>query len=831
MANRPSECSGDDVIRKLAREALPEEDVEALYRHLEDCPSCWERYRNEKGRETEFSLPGYLIIRELGRGRTSVVYKAWWLKNKPRLVALKLLWPADEEQRARFDREIKVQTCLDIPNIVKCFDSGGQGTMMYYAMEWIRGQPLDTYLTKHTQTLDEKLVVFQRICKTLSKAHAQGISHRDLKPSNILVNAAGQPHLLDFGLCGVESGEWSTRIRRTQTRPGDVMGTVRYMSPEQAWGGLIGGAVDYRTDIWSLGIILYEIATDGDYPYTLGPTAEKTTEEALLYRIRTEMPRPPHIKSAEHANDLKKLIGRCLAWDKRHRIQSAKVLEEDIERCLINKPVKTRSLPYYYRMHRIALGLAIKRRGLLWFANTAFILLLLSFLAFAGSVRWRVSGHAYMARTQNKNSAVETGDARDAVLIIGITNESLAKVPEYARENGIKNVTRNIKSWRAVSGHVMERLAKTSPMLVVWDFYFETREQGNKEFIAGVQALNGAGIPAAIAARGYREDKFTPRVDAEIYEALKRIVHFGSIAALDPLKRPGEFIVAVKHGRETQASLGLAAAAALLHPEYGFTIEWSGRNKYFHLSYSEREPGGSTLPGKDRIDLTDCWRSHKSEKAVREGDFVASKAFDIERPEVWKKRTIALEHVLTANDEELETLVAGKIVLFGDLRAGLFGIGDDRHSVKYGNEVIENVPGCYLIGDSINGFLNSTYLKSAFPLNETVLALMGLFAFFGCLIPIPLAKTRLFRKRVARILIPVALLSVCPTCIFVMTSTYDRLSVELAMIGVAVTLAMLNSFWIEFARTQRRVFQVEKHSGSKGRQSTERLNRLQLAGR
>ncbi|MCZ6682152.1 MAG: serine/threonine-protein kinase, partial [Planctomycetota bacterium] len=409
-------CPRPDVISAASHESLPEEQLHSVYQHLTDCSDCWQSYLRARSDEPELTVPGYHIIKGLGHGASSVVYKAWRISSPRELVALKLLWPANDDQRARFEREIAVLSRLRLPNIVKCRESGCRGDMMYYAMDLIRGAPLDEHFRKRASGIDEKLEVFERVCRALAGAHAQGVAHRDLKPNNILVDDKGQPHILDFGLCTVDSSGWSTKVHQAQTKPGDVMGTVKYMAPEQAWGGLLDGSIDYRADIWALGIMLYELATDGRYPYDLGPSGEKTAEEALLHRIRTETPRPARIHSPVHSHDLKRLIDRCLSWDRGQRIQSVEALADDIGRCRQHAPIRTRSLPLRHRFQRITLGLAVRRRGLLWLCNVAAVLLLLSAFSVVFNVRWPVKGVDLAQQGRAQPLAFGGDDCRSNIL-------------------------------------------------------------------------------------------------------------------------------------------------------------------------------------------------------------------------------------------------------------------------------------------------------------------------------------------------------------------------------------------------------------------------------
>ncbi|MEK6675914.1 MAG: protein kinase, partial [Planctomycetota bacterium] len=219
-------CLTDERIHFLTNAHFLDDGTQLECNHLEFCTTCWDRYAAVKPPLSSVDLPGFHIVEEIGRGRSTVVYAAWRLSVPRKLVAVKFLWLTDEAQRLRFEREASIHQRLEARGIVKAYSLGSHGPFLFYEMELIRGQPLDVYLAMHATTLREKLVIFERICRCLAVAHRYGIAHRDLKPSNILVDATGQPHVLDFGL-GIVQPE-DRRTSKAQTRLGDILGTVKY---------------------------------------------------------------------------------------------------------------------------------------------------------------------------------------------------------------------------------------------------------------------------------------------------------------------------------------------------------------------------------------------------------------------------------------------------------------------------------------------------------------------------------------------------------------------------------------------------------------------------
>ena len=182
------------------------------------------------------SIEGYEILQELYRGGQGVIYKA--LQHAPRrIVVLKVLLGgsfASARERYRFEREVGLAASLHHPNIVTVFESGTAGMRPYFTMEYVKGQRLDQYLHTNNCSLDDSLRLFQRICRAVHYAHQHGVMHRDLKPGNILVDEAGEPRVLDFGLAKSATEEVGATPRVTMT--GEFMGTLAYASPEQVGG-------------------------------------------------------------------------------------------------------------------------------------------------------------------------------------------------------------------------------------------------------------------------------------------------------------------------------------------------------------------------------------------------------------------------------------------------------------------------------------------------------------------------------------------------------------------------------------------------------------------
>ncbi|HEV2691240.1 MAG TPA: protein kinase [Bryobacteraceae bacterium] len=264
----------------------------------------------------------YRVASRLGQGGMGVVYLADDTRLDRR-VALKVLPPdvaADPERMHRFVQEAKLASALTHPNVAYIHEIGQHGELWFLAMEYVEGAPLNARIQAGPLPVADILRIGIQIADALDAAHSKGIIHRDIKPSNLMLTPRGHVKVLDFGLAKLENPPQSSEDTQLLTSAGLVLGTVQYMSPEQA----LGRDVDHRADIFSLGVVLYEMAA-GRLPFA-GANAPETmarilqTQPDALARFNYEIP-----------EELDRVVRKCLEKERERRYQSARDLLVDLK--------------------------------------------------------------------------------------------------------------------------------------------------------------------------------------------------------------------------------------------------------------------------------------------------------------------------------------------------------------------------------------------------------------------------------------------------------------------------------------------------------------------
>jgi tetratricopeptide (TPR) repeat protein len=309
----------------------------------------------------------YRVLERIGEGAMGDVYLVEQLEPVRRRVAVKVIkyGLSTRDVIARFELERQALTVLTHPNIARILDAGTTDDgRPYFAMEYVDGKPITRYCEERGLELAERLALFAEVCAGVQHAHLRGIIHRDLKPSNILVTETDghpSPRIIDFGIAKATTSTGTDTL--AQTRFGHLLGTPEYMSPEQAQ--LAPLDIDLRTDVYSLGVILYELVA-GQRPYVV--SREAISPERLAREIgEGEARRPSDCVTGERAamleGDLDWIILKAIEKDRTRRYTSVQDLANDLERHARNEPVTARPPSWTYRAgrfvrrHRLAVAL------------------------------------------------------------------------------------------------------------------------------------------------------------------------------------------------------------------------------------------------------------------------------------------------------------------------------------------------------------------------------------------------------------------------------------------------------------------------------------------
>ncbi|MCA9280402.1 MAG: protein kinase, partial [Phycisphaerales bacterium] len=358
-------CAGDDDIRR---------EVLALIEAERSSPPGFLTPATDASRTSQDDDPdstaipevigGYRVVRRLGHGGMGIVYEAEQ-SNPRRRVAIKVVRAGlnSAHTRRRFEHEAHVLGKLQHPGIAHIYGAGTASIAgveaPYFVMEFIDGLPLDQYIKRNELDLRSRLELIARVSDAVQYAHQKGVIHRDLKPANILIMDAppttghdtkpsdtiGQPKVLDFGVARLTDDDSAAHTLHTQ--PGQLIGTLAYMSPEQVSGA--GADIDTRCDVYALGVIAFEVLTER-LPLDL---AGKTVPDIAL-AIRDAAPKRAGQLLPELRGEVETILSKALEKDRDQRYSSAAELAADLRRYLRDEPIIARAPTAMYQLRKFA---------------------------------------------------------------------------------------------------------------------------------------------------------------------------------------------------------------------------------------------------------------------------------------------------------------------------------------------------------------------------------------------------------------------------------------------------------------------------------------------
>ncbi len=543
-------CGSDTVLRQR---------VEALLRAHGEAGDFLEQAPTSPESAAVFAPAGekpgdwigrYKLLEQIGEGGCGVVYLAEQEEPVRRRVALKIIKPGMDTRSviARFEAERQALALMDHPNIAKVFDAGSTASgRPYFVMELVRGTKITTYCDEHELPTEARLQLFIQICQAVQHAHQKGVIHRDLKPSNILVttteSGTPSPVVIDFGIAKATTDQPLTD-KTLFTAFEMLIGTPAYMSPEQAAAS--GVDVDTRTDIYSLGVLLYELLT-GTTPFDAGELLKAGLDEVrrvirerdparpsarLGGMTREEQATVAHRRRAEPPGLIREVSGdldwiamKALEKDRTRRYETANGLASDVKRFLANETVSARPPSAGYRFRK-----TVARHKLLFAAAGSIALLLLASLGLiaASLAKERRARHeADMALRQSQTEAEKSQQ------VTRFLEEMLQGVgPSVARGRDTK-LLREILDKAAVRvGHDLEAQTETQAELrtTIGRVYqqlgsYDQAEAMERSALAGYRKVFGNEHPHVATALGnlasvlLNADKL-PEAEADYREAL-----------------------------------------------------------------------------------------------------------------------------------------------------------------------------------------------------------------------------------------------------------------------------------------------------------------------
>ncbi len=556
-----------------------------------------------------------------------MVYKAVH-HGKQRSEALKVLFGKTAQRTAYFENEVRLVAGLRHPNIATLYEASLRTAPLFYTMEFVEGEQLDAYLRSHEVSLEERIELIKTVATAIGYAHSQGVVHRDLKPQNILIDAHGQPRIVDFGIAKRLGLDPSGGDASGAAGEGPL-GTYGYIAPEQ----LAGERVDARADIYALGALLFHVVT--------GQPARFAPDPARLLEVLSE-------RKVSRAADLAAIIGCCVNPVRENRYPTCAAFVADLDRYLAGRPISVlANAPPGYRLSRVA---ALVFRYHPWTVQWVAALCVMSVLIGAF---WTAAAHWR-----------QLGDPGQQVVLVTVTPQTLAAMRRGEIGADLPGFDPDDRrSYRLLYGQTIDRLAAAGPSVIVWDYYFpECRPEYDEAFVTAIRA---AGVPVVIG-------DLNPDVNAQprtCPEILAAVHAWGTLVGTRPGSTRGAVFLplAIQRGlNDPIPALCLAAYAAARHPDCVLDTRIEGER--LRLYYRKRQPAENEyawLAQHDELPVFDPQHAPAPAGYLSAGDRAYFGRFDMRELPQWLTEAVPLERVLTGSSDDLRKIVGGRAVLIG----------------------------------------------------------------------------------------------------------------------------------------------------------------------